>query len=343
MTTFTDTWNATFESLPPDTGEAALIGASRIRRLKLAIREREAVDHSIAGDAHDGKHKQVTLRVAAGDPTLDTGDGSLYTKAVSGVNEVFFKDSAGSVLQLTRAGRLAPFADATAPTKRVKFDTTSVTAGQERELKVPDNNIELANWSTGDVKLTLKTVADTGWVLFNDGTIGNAASGATTRANADTVALFTLLWNNTADAQCAVSGGRGASAAADYAANKTIALPKALGRALAVYGTGAGLSARVLAQIVGTETHVLSLGELPAHDHGSVGAHTHAAIGNNSPGGALTRFDAAVFTLNNLIAGDASFSGPIAADGGHTHASVGSGAAHQNMPPTLFLNVMVKL
>jgi hypothetical protein len=48
---------------------------------------------------------------------------------------------------------------------------------------------------------------------------------------ADTSALFLYLWG--ADANLAVSGGRGGSAAADYAANKTIALPDWRGRALA--------------------------------------------------------------------------------------------------------------
>ena len=91
--------------------------------------------------------------------------------------------------------------------------------------------------STGDVKLTLKTSADSGWVLMDDGTIGSASSGATTRANADTEDLFTLLWTNVTDSWAPVSGGRGASAAADFAVNKTITLPRVLGRALGIAGS----------------------------------------------------------------------------------------------------------
>jgi microcystin-dependent protein len=124
-----------------------------------------------------------------------------------------------------------------------------------------------ALFTTGDVKVTFKTTADTGWVLMNDGTIGNAASGGTTRANADTASLFALLWNNTLDANCAVSGGRGANAAADYAANKTIALPKALGRDLAISGAGSGLTSRALASVLGAETKALIEANLPAHAH----------------------------------------------------------------------------
>src|SRR3990167_7582697 len=130
--------------------------------------------------------------------------------------------------------------------------------------------IGVQTFTTGDVKLSIKTVADLGWVLMDDKTIGNAASGATGRANADTVDLFTLLWTNTADAECPVSTGRGASAAADYAANKTIQLPLMLGRALACYGSGAGLTARVLAKTLGEETHVITEAESYAHTHAQV-------------------------------------------------------------------------
>lgn len=82
--------------------------------------------------------------------------------------------------------------------------------------------------STGDMKLVYGTGVLSGFVRANNRTIGSATSGATERANADTSALFSFLWN--ADPNLAVSGGRGASAAADFAANKTIALPDFRGR-----------------------------------------------------------------------------------------------------------------
>jgi hypothetical protein len=50
--------------------------------------------------------------------------------------------------------------------------------------------------TTGDAKLTLKTTADTGWLLCDDGTFGSASSGSSNRANADTQSLFTLFFNN---------------------------------------------------------------------------------------------------------------------------------------------------
>lgn len=185
-----------------------------------------------------------------------------------------------------------------------------------------------AAWSTGDVKLTFKTVADTSWVMMNDGTIGNAASGGTTRANADTEALFTLLWTNIIDTWAPVSTGRGASAAADYAANKTITLPRTLGRALAVSGTGATLTARVLGEYLGAETHTLTTAEMPTHSHTFQASDAMDSTNSNFYGALETHGNVATTlrTVNN---------------GGTTNS--GSGDAHANMQPSSFFNVMVKL
>lgn len=84
---------------------------------------------------------------------------------------------------------------------------------------------------TGQIIPMYGTGVLTGFVRANGRTIGSASSGATERANADCQALFEYLWG--ADANLSVSGGRGASASADWEANKTIALPDLRGRVLA--------------------------------------------------------------------------------------------------------------
>lgn len=84
-------------------------------------------------------------------------------------------------------------------------------------------------FQTGDVMWLDVDGVRTGWVRDNGRTIGSATSGATERANADTLALYTFLWDTYSDAICPVSTGRGANAAADYAANKSIGTPNKQG------------------------------------------------------------------------------------------------------------------
>lgn len=122
--------------------------------------------------------------------------------------------------------------------------------------------------ATGTIKLSASLTADPTWVLLNDGTIGDASSGATTRANADTVNLYTLLWNNYNNTNCPVTGGRGGSAAADFAAHKPLRLPLALGRSFGVAGSGSGLTVRAMGDNLGAETQTLGTAHLPPHTHG---------------------------------------------------------------------------
>lgn len=48
---------------------------------------------------------------------------------------------------------------------------------------------------TGDVRTTLNSFYPFGWIPLNGGTIGNASSNATARANTDAWPLFNLIWN----------------------------------------------------------------------------------------------------------------------------------------------------
>lgn len=105
-------------------------------------------------------------------------------------------------------------------------------------------------FTTGDLKPTIKTVADNGWVLMNDGTIGNAGSGATTLASGSAQPLYILMWNNISNVWAPVTGSRGLSGSADFAAGKPMQLLRALGRLFGNAGAGAGLTARALGEQV---------------------------------------------------------------------------------------------
>jgi len=192
----------------------------------------------------------------------------------------------------------------------------------------------------GDVIFSLRPNNKAGWYLYNDGSIGNAGSAATIDANSRTQTLFNLLYGTYTDTQAPVSGGRGASAAADFAALKTISLLKVVGRALIAQGTGAGLTNRNPGTTVGTETHPLAAGEHAAHTHANAlveSPHNHAtdaekrngAVSDITPGSVLGTGTAAVNTA-------ASTGMTI------TNASQGSGTGHNNMQPSQALYVHIR-
>lgn len=146
--------------------------------------------------------------------------------------------------------------------------------------------------TTGMIHAEFVNTTKTGYVRLNGRTLGSAASTASERANADASALYTYLWNNLTDVIAPVSTGRGGSAAADFAANKTITLPNLRGSTLAglddMGSTAAGAyaaqtfsagSAIIAGSPTGANSKSLALANVPAHTHtGSTstdGSHTH--------------------------------------------------------------------
>ena len=122
-----------------------------------------------------------------------------------------------------------------------------------------------------------------GFVPLNGETIGSATSGATGRANADALPLYTLIYDNVDDAYCAVSGGRGANAAADFAANKPLALPDARGRTLFGLDTmGASAAGTMQVTVDLTTTNGLTSGTVASRSGLAIGmyvSHPNVAAG----------------------------------------------------------------
>jgi hypothetical protein len=100
----------THNEAKPAGDRARSLGDDDIREKDRAIRERFAVDHvspaDESGEKAVGIHKQTTMRASGSDPTAYADIGTVFCKLVSGVIELCYKDSAGSVKQLTSGGKL---------------------------------------------------------------------------------------------------------------------------------------------------------------------------------------------------------------------------------------------
>lgn len=216
-----------------------------------------------------------------------------------------------------------------------------------------------ALFKTADTKWRLGTGTHSGFVRVNGRTIGSASSGASERANADTQALFEHVWGEFSNDLCPVSGGRGASAAADFAANKTITLPDARGRAIAGLDdmgnsaagrlTSATISggATTLGHSGGAQTVSLVKANLPADPltftTASGGSHNHSFTYSRH---ANENDNNDQYVTNISTSGEAN-SVNTSTGGAHTHTgsteNMGSGTALNKMPPVILATLYVKL
>lgn len=214
---------------------------------------------------------------------------------------------------------------------------------------VPDTELI----KTGFIRPDFGTGAMAGYVRLNARTIGNVGSGATERANDDTEALFIWLYDRLSNAICPVSGGRGANAAADFAAGKTLQLPN--GRNKGLFGVDdmgnsaangfSGVtftvgSATAPGSQGGSATVALTSGQLPVISSSSTG----------SPSVTLS-YKRPVFQTITFSNANPQFSQQVATTetdtniSDHVHAvpTIGGGQAHSNMSPFLLVTLYIKL
>ena len=196
-------------------------------------------------------------------------------------------------------------------------------------------------FQTGDVIWLDQSGTRSGWVRDNGRTIGSATSGASERANSDCQSLYTFLWNTYSSTICPVNGGRGANAAADWAANKWITLPDKrgyapgglddMGNSAANRYTGvpfASGNATTAGSVCGEATHTLTENELPSltkttnsngdHSHFVSYTFTNKSGGPDFIGGSWLTSGGAV-NLQSTTAG------------AHTHTVSFGGGASQNI------------
>lgn len=146
----TQNWD---ETAPADTQLANVLGDSD-RDIKRDTRERASYDHYWPSGANDGgEHQRVTLRnetLRAGtppdDPVAQADCAILYAKNAAGTTELFLRDEAGNIIQLTTGGKL-------------RSDALSVSAAA---LVLLANNVALKSKEAGGTErsLLLITAAD---------------------------------------------------------------------------------------------------------------------------------------------------------------------------------------
>jgi len=139
---------------------------------------------------------------------------------------------------------------------------------------------------TGDLLASLR-LTKAGCLLLNGQTIGNVGSTATF-PNASAQSLFNLMWAING-ATWPVLPSRGATAAADWAALATIALPDARGCTIGMLDLAAGVTALIalLGVKVGASSRTLVSGDVPPHMHTAANAPFNANIGASGGGTGL--------------------------------------------------------
>lgn len=226
----------------------------------------------------------------------------------------------------------------------------------------PDS-VSSANWvplpgiiSSGTPVPSFSSTVPTGFVAANTFTIGNAASNATSRANADTLLAYRAVWQQFSNTACPIftSAGspttRGANPDADFNANKALSTPDGRGRGMIGVDTMGGPATTRLAgvpvtlgnttsptSVIGENLHPLVAAENGLHNHGTTDlGHVHGTNaaantgGSGTGGGAFVINAQAAATINSNTTGV-------------TINNSGSGTAHNTVSQNLTVFWNIKL
>lgn len=243
-------------------------------------------------------------------------------------NKIFFKSPRNRTAIDNAPTNIMSINQTTGQIKISKKDSLRINYSQI------DNAPEIDAIPVGTVISGIWSSAPDGYLLLRGGTIGDATSGATVFANDLMEDLFMCLWQHLADSEASVSGGRGASAAADWAAHKTITLPDTRQRFVlgkATSGTGTTLGG------TGGQIDMVYSIDPPATASSSDGDHNH---------GGATGASANINNVTLLALGSAaspSHTHTISNDGSHSHSTnISAFNTGSNNPAFISLNMAIK-
>lgn len=214
-----------------------------------------------------------------------------------------------------------------------------------------DSATQLRLEQTGVIKDYVGTTAPTGYVLADGKTIGDASSGATERANADTQDLYVLLYASMSDTQAPVSGGRSGNSATDFGNHKTITLPDLRGRVVAGLDNLGGTAASRLTNVAmganfatttngaagGTQSVTLTAAQMAAHTHGVTDpGHFHSYTAPSSAFGAAAG-------AQNVVLTNVGQNTDTKTTGITINNNTGAGNGHSVVNPVMVLSKIIKL
>jgi hypothetical protein len=244
----------------------------------------------------------------------------------------------------------------------LEFDASTLTTATTRLLSAPPADGVIATQAYVTARLPTGTAlsgyygtaAPPGFVRAGGLTIGSATSSATERANADTQNLFLQLWTRFNGSN--VVGGAGASAAADWAANKQLTLPDHSGRLMAGRDDLSGTNRGILSPSGIASTTIGAVGGAATESagvsvSGSLGVSTSVSVSGAvnlyaNPSGAEV---AAAASGNGASARphDHSVTGNVSLGGSGSGSASGSmsGATNAvtNAQPTIMVDVIIAL
>lgn len=231
----------------------------------------------------------------------------------------------------------------------------AITGSQVIDLDAIIAAAILAAEPIGTIRYKAVTGEDTGWLYAGGGTVGNASSNASSRANADTETLFKALYASDSHLLLYNSSGvvvARTTANADWTGNKALALPDYRGRALfgrddmgplgvagritvpksGIDGTSLGATGGQESETTTTTATGSTSGTLSVTASGTTGI----PVGDppNRHGNEGIDVAGSAHTHDVTVTGTAS--------GSLTVTTTGTTAEVTNMPPAAIANVLIK-